>query len=449
MNRQNKLGVVLIFAAGTLSAASTATSPVTFHREVEPILQKRCQACHRPGEVAPMSFLTYQDVRPWAKAIRSAVLLKRMPPWSADPDHGKFMNDRSLTAGEIEILKNWVDQGAMEGSPKDAPQPLRFTEGWSIGTPDLIVEMPKAFDVPATGVIPYQYIVVPSGLTEDKWVVAAEIRPGNPSTMHHSIAFALAPGTKSFMGSKTGDFLDAIAIQKAQQRKPGAPEPNQFDSGINAEAVQTYAPGGVPTQFDPGQARLVKAGSNIMFQLHYTPNGTPTKDRTRLGLIFAKEPPTQRVKMVNVQNFAFTIPPNVDNYPIRARARVTHDFTLISMLPHMHLRGKDFEYRATYPSGESEILLRVPRWDFNWQITYYLEKPKLIPKGTIIECVGHFDNTPNNPFNPDANAEVVYGEQTFNEMMGGIMDIALDPKLGSFEIFESVAPESKTPAQSH
>jgi hypothetical protein len=153
--------------------------------------------------------------------------------------------------------------------------------------------------------------------------------------------------------------------------------------------------------------------------------------------------------MVNVQNFAFSIPPNVDNYPIEARARVTHDFTLISMLPHMHLRGKDFEYRATYPSGESEILLRLPRWDFNWQITYYLEKPKLIPKGTIIECIGHFDNTPNNPFNPDPSAEVVYGEQTFNEMMGGIMDVALDPKLGSFELFESVPPQPKTQAQRH
>lgn len=446
---QKKLGILVLFAAGSLSAASTATVPVTFHKDVEAILQKRCQACHRPGEAAPMSFLTYQDVRPWAKAIRSAVLLKKMPPWSADPAYGKFLNDRSLTAGEIDTVKTWVDQGAMEGNAKDAPAPLQFTDGWSIGTPDLIVEMPKAFEVPATGVIPYQYIVVPTGLTEDKWVVAAEIRPGNRRTMHHSIAFALAPGTKSFMGSKPGDFLDAIAIQKAQQRKPGAPEPNQFDSGINAEAVQTYAPGGVPTQFEPGQARLVKAGSNIMFQLHYTPNGKPFSDRTRLGMIFAKQAPTERVKMVNVQNFAFSIPPNVDDYPIEARARVTHDFTIISMLPHMHLRGKDFEYRATYPTGESEILLRVPRWDFNWQITYYLEKPKLIPKGTIIECVGHFDNTPNNPFNPDASAEVVYGEQTFNEMMGGIMDIALDPKLGSFELFESVPPQPKTQAQRH
>src|SRR5262249_2533118 len=162
--------------------------------------------------------------------------------------------------------------------------------------------------------------------------------------------------------------------------------------------------------FRPGQGRLMKAGSNIMFQLHYTTNGTPATDRTRIGLVFAKEPPTERIKMVNVQNFAFTIPPGVDNYPIEARARVPHDFTLVSVLPHMHLRGKDFELRATYPSGESEILVRLPRWDFNWQITYTLEQPKLIPKGTILECIGHFDNSPNNPFNPDASAQVVYGE---------------------------------------
>ncbi len=420
---------------------STAEAKPTFHKNVEPILQARCQGCHRPGEVAPMSLLTYSDARPWAKAIRAAVIQKKMPPWFADPHYGKFANDRRMSQAEIDTLVSWVDGGAPEGDAKDAPKPLTFAEGWSIGTPDMIIEMPKAFHVPAEGTIAYQYITVPSGLTEDKWVVAAEIRPGNRAVVHHIQAHAISPDSPS--ARNVGEFLDAAAIdqkviERTQKALAGGPMPNQFDSGLGGEYIQGYTPGAQPFHAKPGQAKLIKAGSVILFQLHYTSSGKAATDQSQLGLVFAKEPPTERLHTINVQNFAFDIPPMVDNYPIVARARLTRDMKIVDLRPHMHFRGKDFEYRAIYPTGESEILMRVPRWDFNWQLTYYFETPKVLPKGTILEVLGHYDNSPNNPANPDPKARVVYGEQTWNEMLGGLIDVALPPDAKSPQFFESV-----------
>jgi len=436
--------LLALTSALTLEAASTPTAKPVFHKDVAPILQSRCQSCHRPGEVAPMSFLTYRETRPWAKAIRGAVLAKKMPPWFADPKYGHFANDRRLSESEIQTLVSWADAGAAEGNPADTPKPLAFVDGWNIGKPDLIIEMPKDFEIPASGTVNYQHIIVPTGLTEDRWVEAAEIRPGNRSVVHHVIAFTRPPSAKALRTAKMGDFLDSGGGKKLP--KPGEPEPLMFSSGVDIEALQTFAPGVLPTLLKPGQARLIKAGSDIIFQLHYTSTGKPATDRTRLGIVFSKTPPTERVRHVNVQNFAFSIPPRVDNYPIEARARLIQEVKLVSLHPHMHFRGKDFTFRATYPTGESEILLSVPRWDFNWQLTYYLEKPKVLPKGTIIEIVGHYDNTANNPANPDPNALVLYGEQTWNEMLGGVMDIAHEPGRGSVELFETVAAPQKTGA---
>jgi hypothetical protein len=433
----------VIDATGNVAPASgtavTANAKVTFHKDVEPILQAHCQNCHRPGETAPMSLLTYSNARPWAKAIRAAVVQKKMPPWFADPNHGKFSNDRRLSQTAIQTLVAWVDGGAPEGDPKDAPNPREFVDGWNIGTPDLIIEMPKTFHVPATGKIPYQYIAVPSGLTEDKWVQTAEVRPGNRAVVHHIQAHAIPPSSPA--AKNLGEFLDADAIDqrvidRTEKALAGGPMPNQFDSGLGGEYIQGYTPGATPLDIKPGQAKLIKAGSVILFQLHYTSAGAAGDDRSRVGLIFAKEPPKERVHTVNVQNFAFDIPPMVDNYPVYARARLVRDMKIVTFRPHMHFRGKDFEYRAIYPTGESEILMRVPHWDFNWQMTYYLESPKVLPKGTIIEVVGHYDNSPNNPFNPDPKARVVYGEQTWNEMLGGLIDVALEPQAVSPQFFE-------------
>jgi len=397
----------------------------TFHKDVEPILQKRCQSCHRPGEIGPMPLLTYQQVRPWAKAIQTAVVQKKMPPWFADPAHGKFRNDCSLSKTELDTLTSWVGSGAPAGNPKDAPAPIAFEDGWRIGKPDAIITIPKAFHVPASGTVHYQYITVPTNFTEDVWVRAAEVRPSNRRVVHHIIATATPPdGARSKM-AKPGEFF-SLDKDRVPGLKPG-PEPPQFAASTEGETLQVYVPGGTAPDLPDGQARLIKAGSSIFFQLHYTPTGKPEEDQTSVGLIFAKEPPKQRVKGILVFNQRFAIPAGDPNFALMARAEVTSDVRLISMLPHMHLRGKDFEYRATYPSGETEILLKVPRYDFNWQINYYLAEPKLLPKGTILECFGHYDNSSNNPNNPDPKTEVYYGEQTWDEMLNGFMEVSLEP----------------------
>jgi len=439
------LASIASFAGVALAtAAFAAPAPVTFHKQVEPLLQKHCQNCHRPGEPAPMSLLDYKSARPWAKSMKAAVIQKKMPPWFPDAHYGKFKDNRSLSNDEINTLVAWADAGAPEGDPKDAPKPLTFTEGWLMGKPDVIIEMPKAFHVPATGKIPYQYIAVPTNFTEDRWVAQAEIRPGNRAVVHHVQALAVPNNFKGRLGeSKLGEFLDADAIDqrtiaRTEAALAGKTAVNEFDSGLTSDYIQGYTPGAVPLDLKPGEAKLVKAGSVILFQLHYTATGKEAEDQSRVGLIFAKEPPKQRIHTVNVQNFAFTIPPETDNYPIKARARLKQDITIVSLRPHMHFRGKDFEYRATYPTGESEILLRIPKWDFNWQMSYTLETPKMLPKGTILEVLGHFDNTSNNPYNPDPKALVVYGEQTWNEMLGGLIDVALDPGAGTPELFEPV-----------
>jgi mono/diheme cytochrome c family protein len=417
--------------------APATTGRVTYHRDVAPVLQKRCQGCHRPGEAAPMSFLAYGEVRPWAKAIRAAVLQKKMPPWGADPHYGTFANDRSLSEQEIDTLVSWVETGALEGNPADAPAPLEFVEGWSIGEPDAILQMPKAFTVPAEGAVEYQYVVFPSGFTEDKWVERVEVRPGNPAVMHHLNAFASPPSSKVFAALKRGEFFEFPA-------KPGN-DPEPFTFGKNGgEALHGYAPGGNPTVFAPGQARLVKAGSDIIFQIHYQSIGTEAVDQTRIGFVFAKQPPAEKITSVTVQNFDFTIPPLADDYPIEAAALLNVDVKLVSMLPHMHLRGKSFTLRAYYPDGSEETLISVPEYDFGWQTTYVLATPKLLPKGTILQSIGHFDNSAGNPANPDPNALVVYGEQTWNEMMGGVLDLAIDPALESPVIFTRVPPERST-----
>jgi hypothetical protein len=380
-----------------------------------------------------MSFLSYDQVRPWAKAIRTVVVQKKMPPWGADPHYGKFINDRSLSEQDINTLVSWADGGAAEGNPADAPQPVQFETGWNIGKPDAIVEMPKAFKVPAKGTVEYQYIVFPSGFTEDKWVERVEIRPGNPSVVHHVNAFARPPDAPGFKTAKRGEFVE-IPPKRGK-------DPDMFTFSKGSEALHGHAPGGNPTIFKPGQALLVKAGSDIVFQLHYQSKGEEAFDQTRIGFVFAKQPPTEKITSVTVQNFDFSIPPMVDDYPIKAEALLNIDVKVVSILPHMHLRGKKIQVQAHYLDGRSEILVSVPKYDFSWQTTYVLETPKLLPKGTRLETVGYFDNTPNNPSNPDPQALVIYGEQTWNEMMGGVMDFAIDPKLESPVIFTRVPHE--------
>jgi hypothetical protein len=418
--------------AGSKEAGKN-TRAATFYEDVLPVLQKNCQECHRPGEAAPMSFLSYNGTRPWAKAIKQAVLSKKMPPWFADPHVGKFTNDRTMPQAEIDTLAAWADAGAPAGDTQNAPPPRRFDEGWVIGKPDLVIEMPSEWDVPASGIIEYTYFIVPTGFTEDKWVQMAEARPGNRRLVHHIIAFVREPGSKWMRDYPVNEGF--IPNKRGGSGEDGG---GQFLSG--------YAPGAPPEMLRPGQAKLIKAGSDIVFQMHYTADGKAGKDRSRLGIVFATDPVKQRVYTLAASNDKFVIPPGAPNHRVDGAITLHKDTELVSLLPHMHLRGKAMEIRAVYPAGETEKLLWVPRYDFNWQLWYQLPAGKVLPKGTRIEATGYFDNSPNNPNNPDATVAVRYGDQSWEEMMFGFFDVAFDKDLNPADIVRAPKKPGEKPA---
>jgi len=403
----------LIFGAVAMAATPSATP--TFSKEVARILQAKCQDCHRPGEAAPMSLITYQEARPWAKSIRQAVLTKKMPPWFADPHYGKFANDRSLSQAEIDTLVAWVDAGAPEGNPQDVPAPRKFVEGWAHGKPDLVLEVPTAFSVPSTGVVPYQWVIVPTHLTEDKWVMSTEVRPGDRSVIHHVISTVREPSDQWMRDKKPGEYFTAPG------KTGDADRSGRFTGGF-----ATYVPGWVDRPPDPHYATFLKAGSDIVVELQYTPNGKATSDTTKIGLIFSSVPPTMKYVGAGASKFQFVIPAGESNYKIEASSILQVDGDLVSIYPHAHLRGKAWEYRAIFPNGEKQTLLKVPDYDFNWQLTYFLKDPIHLPKGTRIEVTAWYDNSANNPRNPDPTKEVQWGEQSWEEMMVGNATVVVD-----------------------
>ncbi len=403
----------LIFGAVVMAATPSSTS-VTFNKEVVRILQAKCQDCHRPGEAVPMTLMTYQEARPWAKSIRQAVLTKKMPPWFADPHYGKFSNDRSLSAAEIDTLVAWVDSGAPEGNPQDAPAPRKFVEGWTQGKPDLILEVPSAFQVPATGVIPYQWVILPTGLTEDKWVVATEVRPGDRSVIHHVVSSIREPGVEWMRDKEPGEYF----------MPPGSLKSEQGSGLIGGFA--TYVPGMVLRAPDPKFATFLKAGSDIVVQLHYTTNGKATSDKTKIGLIFADAPPTKKYVSAGASTTQLAIPAGDSSYKVEASSTLQVDGDLVSLYPHAHLRAKAWEYRAVFPNGETQTLLKVPNYDFNWQLTYFLKDPIHLPKGTRMEVTAWYDNSAANPRNPDPTKQVLWGEQSWEEMMIGNATVVVD-----------------------
>lgn len=422
--------IILIFAAIAHAA------PVTFHKDVLPILQKHCQSCHRPGEAAPMAFLTYESTRPWAKAMKQAVLKGSMPPWFAEPHVGQFVNDRRLPEGARKTLVEWADSGALSGDPADAPPPVRWEEGWGIGAPDTVFEMPVDYDVPATGEVPYTYFVIPTNFAQDQWIEAAEVRPSDRTVVHHVIAFIREPGSKWLSGIQPGRAF----VPGGKRFSTGAGE-----DGMADDWMAGYAPGSIPSALAPGEARLVKAGSDIILQLHYTATGRASKDRTRVGVRFARGPVHQRVMVAAALNNQFVIPPGAPAHPVNASVTFARPVELLSMSPHMHVRGRSFAYRAVYPDGRAEMLLSVPRYDFNWQLRYELPEGKMLPAGTRIECEATFDNSPNNPHNPDPSAQVRWGDQSWQEMMAGFFDIAVPVGVTMSDIFPP--PPAKSPAR--
>ena len=391
----------------------------TFSKDVLPILQEKCQGCHRPGEIGPMPLATFEQARPWAKAIKADTIARKMPPWFADPHYGKFANDRSLTEAEIKTISAWVDGGSPKGNPADAPPAKKWVEGWNIPTPDVVIDLPVKTRVPAKGEVEYQYILAQPNFKEDVWVQMVEVRPTAPSVVHHAVVFIREPGSKWLRGE--------IEAGKAWVAPPNRRASETF--GGNSEVLTIYTPGMVPDVWQPGVAKKIPAGSELIFQMHYTANGKETVDKTKIGLVFAKEPPTERVITSAAVNTMFAIPPGDGNFRVDGKAQPHgHPGKLISFFPHMHLRGKAFEYRLIQPSGEVETLLRVPRYDFNWQLSYKAEKPIALVPGSRIEATAWFDNSANNPANPDPKATVRWGEQSWEEMMIGFYDIAVDVK---------------------
>jgi hypothetical protein len=427
-----------VLSLSLVCAAIAAAAPVpepTFYKDVLPVLEKNCQGCHRPGEAAPMSFLNYESTRPYAKAIKSAVLSKKMPPWFADPHYGKFSNDRRLADADVKTLVAWVDSGAKAGNPKDAPQPVAFAEGWVIGKPDMVFEVPNAFHVPESGTIDYQYVRLPTNFTEDRYVQFAEARPTDRAHTHHIIAFIRDPHSPWMKDAPIGV---PFVPEKPKEGERGG------GGGFGGDFLAGYAPGTVPDTLKPGQAQLIPKGADIIFQLHYTADGKVGEDKSRVGVIFAKEKPTERILTLAATTADFAIPPGDPNYRVDSKITLQDDSTLIMMLPHMHLRGKDFEFRITYPDGRKETLLSVPNYSFSWQLSYYLAQPLHMPKGTTIECTAHYDNSPNNPANPDPTKEVRFGEQSWDEMMFGFFDVAVAPDMNPMDLMRGKKPQPST-----
>jgi peroxiredoxin len=368
------------------------TGEVTYTKHIAGLLHQHCVRCHRPGEVAPFSMANYDEAAAWAETIREVIDDGRMPPWHASPKHGKFYNEARLTDEEKSLIHQWVDGGCPQGDASDLPKLAEFTDGWQIPKPDVVYKMPAPYQVPATGVVEYQFFTVDPGFEEDKWIKAAEARPGNRAVTHHLILFYQEAG-------KPFEPLDAL-----------------FNS------IAGFAPGMPPSIYPEGIYRRVPKGSKLVIQAHYTPNGSPQSDLSEVGLVFADPKEVKKEMFVAAAlNFKFMIPPGASDFRLEAADKIGQDSLLYALTPHMHLRGKSFLYEALYPDGKREVLLDVPRYDFNWQNTYALAEPKLLPEGTQILCKAAFDNSADNLSNPDPTSPVHWGDQTWNEMMVGTL----------------------------
>jgi hypothetical protein len=409
-------------------AAARQSVPVTFNKDVLPILQENCQACHRPGEIGPMSFLTYKDVRPWAIAIKTAVLSRKMPPWFVEPGPAHFANDPTLSDSDIKTLVAWADGGAVEGDAKNKPAPVTFQDGWNI-KPDMIIEMPLDVNLPATGTIEYKYILVKTNFPEDVWISHAEMRPGNRQAVHHMRGIVVPPGN-GWMKDATPGVAYEAGDREYGRLTDGTELLGKYNPGLGAQDFSLF-----------DSAKFVPKGSYIVFNIHYTSTGKATTDRSKLGLVFAKRPPAIRYYLsdsLNSNNLA--IPPGDSNAEVVSENTVNVDTRLVYVQPHMHGRGKDYELRLYYPSGKFETVFKG-KFDFNWQLGYEFEKPIPVPKGTRLVGIAHFDNSANNKFNPDPTKLVFRGEQNWDEMATGYLGFLLDdPKASPRQFFVRSGP---------
>jgi len=397
--------IVSIALCASLPAAQAPptdqAAPTTFTRDVLPVLQASCQGCHRPNARAPMSLVTYEEVRPWARLIKQRVSERAMPPWFSNPAVGEYDNDPSLTATQIAAIVNWVDAGAPRGNPADAPPSIHWPDSgaWKAGTPDLVVAAP-AVNVPAAGPDEYPEVEVPAGLTDDRYIRSIEVLPENDPVIHHVIVYTVEPDADA---ARTDDGLRGGAVHLANLAK-----------------------GGSPDSYREGTARLLRKGTRIRFQLHLHPNGTRSfVEHTRVGFrFFPKDYVPEH--LVNTKTISsqttLVIPPMESNVRNDARFKLEHDATLVSFQPHMHYRGKRMTLEAELPSGETRLLSDIDRFQQGWQLTYQYKNPPTFPAGTVLHITSFHDNSPANRLNPDPTAVVTWGERTVDEMAIGWLD---------------------------
>ena len=452
---------VLCFVASPVSraAGSGSAKEVTFSKDVAPIFYKNCAECHRAKDIAPMSLLTFKEARPWARSIKEKVVTREMPPWSPDPKYGEFTNDHRLAQKDIDTVVAWVDQGAKEGNPKDLPAKPQFLQegGWEIGTPDVVLAMGEEYTVNPNDPDNYLNFFIPTNFKEDMWIQAAEIHPTNRRIVHHVIAFIQTPqmmAKRMEAAKQNGGKLGARAANSPLFYLDGTLRRVRMDAPVVDNACEQgsqaggrrvgggggaenegsllagYAPGTGNTVYPPGVAKKIPAGSTLMFQVHYSAfRGAlegPEKDRTKIGLIFAKQPPDKMVITSAAANVMFKIPAGDDNHEVVACQIVPADVQVVNYMPHMHLRGKDMKYDVIYPDGRQETLLWVPKFSFNWQSVYWLKKPVMLPKGSKLIITAHFDNSTRNKYNPDPKKDVRWGDPTYDEMMIGWLDVMID-----------------------
>lgn len=389
-----------------------ATGP-TFYKDVLPILQESCQSCHRPGQVAPFSLISYQDARSWATEIKTFTQKRQMPPWKAEPGHGEFQDVRRLSDEQVATLAAWADGGAPAGSEKDAPAEKSWPTEWMLGQPDLVLTMPEEYSVTATGDDDFRCFVLPTGLTEEKQVVAVEVRPGNPRVVHHVL-----------------NFIDTSGRARALDERDPAPGYNSGPGGIGflpGGGLGGWAPGNMPRKLPDGVFRPLPAKSDLVVQVHYHKTGKPEKDRTSIGIYFAKEPQKLQARTFPLTNLFINIPPDVARHEVKASMVVPVDSRAIAVTPHMHLLGKEMRVTATLPDGTQKSMVWIKDWDYRWQDTYIYKEPVVLPKGTRLEMVAYFDNTSQNPLNPNSPPKrVTFGEQTTDEMAFAFLEFVTE-----------------------
>ena len=418
--------VALVISIGAFQKSTPNREP-TFYKDVLPIFEDHCQSCHRPREVAPMPLVTYEQTKPWALAIAHAVETRMMPPWFADPTYGHFANDPSLTEQQITTICAWAAAGAPAGDAGDAPPRKRWREGWNIAQPDLVVKMPNPVLIPAQGEVEYTYEIVPTHFTEDRWVQMSEFRPGSPAHVHHAVVYIRPPDSEWLRHAPIGEPFTASTLKDVLEQRQA--------HETTSDLLLVYAPGSSPDQWPEGMAKFIPADSDLVFQMHYTTNGSASRDQTSIGLVFARTSPNQRVITLQLNNHALISPPGADNFRVEVQGTLPHDATLLSLFPHMHLRGKRFEYDIIHADGTTEVLLRV-NYHFHWQLSYRLAEPRRLKAGTKLRAIAWYDNSKNNPHNPDPTKTVTWGDQTSDEMMVGFFDVAVPAAMDKWRFFD-------------